>query len=103
MYQAASGAAFVSNLTLLNRLGPSCDVCYAYHAGMALNGVNLPLAYTGQEKVYQKLYNKFGVSNKSLAEYFGGPAFLAWNRGQGLLAWVCQAPSSECHSRVSMH
>ena len=54
---------------------------------MALNGINLPLAYTGQEKIYQKLYNAFGLSNESLSEYFGGPAYLAWNRGQGLLAW----------------
>ena len=54
---------------------------------MALNGVNMPLAYTGQEALYQKLYNAFGLSNESLAEYFAGPAFLAWNRGQGLLAW----------------
>ena len=54
---------------------------------MALNGINLPLAYTGQEAIYQKLYNQFGVSNDSLSEYFGGPAFLAWNRGQGLQAW----------------
>ena len=61
-------------------------------AGMALNGVNLPLAYTGQEKIYQKLYNAFGVSNESLSEYFAGPAFLAWNRGQGLLAWVSMSP-----------
>ena len=113
---------------------------------MALQGINLPLAYTGQEAVYQKLYNQFGISNESLSEsglitqrvpevpqdpltppsrprgasspgslkrvktllrppdfclgdlwlsgsyhprseYFGGPACLAWNRGQGLLAW----------------
>ena len=54
---------------------------------LCLQGVNLPLAYTGQEAIYQKLYNQFGLSNESLSEYFGGPAFLAWNRGQGLLAW----------------
>ena len=60
--------------------------------GMALNGVNMPLAYTGQERIYQKLYNAFGISNDSLADYFGGPAFLAWNRGQGLLACAPQPP-----------
>lgn len=48
---------------------------------------SLPLAYTGQEAIYQKLYNSFGVNNTSLSDYFGGPAFLAWNRGQGLMAW----------------
>ena len=72
-------------------------------AGMALNGVNLPLAYTGQEKIYQKLYNAFGVSNESLSEYFAGPAFLAWNRGQGLLAWVSIATWSFRCRRLSTH
>ena len=45
------------------------------------------IAFEGQEKVYQKVYNSMGLSNESLASYFGGPAFLAWNRGQGLQAW----------------
>eukprot|EP01064_Diplonema_japonicum_P037567 TRINITY_DN8817_c5_g1_i1.p1 TRINITY_DN8817_c5_g1~~TRINITY_DN8817_c5_g1_i1.p1 ORF type:complete len:766 (+),score=171.90 TRINITY_DN8817_c5_g1_i1:47-2344(+) len=54
---------------------------------MALNGVNLPLAYTGQEKVYQKVYNQMGVTDEELAGFFPGPAFLAWGRGQNLLAW----------------
>ena len=61
---------------------------------MALNGVTLPLAYTGQEKVYQKVYNKLGVTNEQLSEYFGGPAFLAWSRGQGERGWGGPLPQS---------
>lgn len=29
---------------------------------MALNGINLPLAYTGQEAVYQKMYDSVSCS-----------------------------------------
>ena len=61
---------------------------------MALNGVTLPLAYTGQEKVYQKVYNKMGVTDEDLAGFFGGPAFLAWARGQGEMAWGGPLPQS---------
>eukprot|EP01061_Rhynchopus_euleeides_P033960 TRINITY_DN5757_c0_g3_i1.p1 TRINITY_DN5757_c0_g3~~TRINITY_DN5757_c0_g3_i1.p1 ORF type:complete len:789 (+),score=233.10 TRINITY_DN5757_c0_g3_i1:42-2408(+) len=61
---------------------------------MALNGVTLPLAYTGQEKVYQKVYNKLGVTDAQLSDYFAGPAFLAWARGQGLRGWGGPLPQS---------
>ncbi|XP_013404322.1 alpha-N-acetylglucosaminidase isoform X3 [Lingula anatina] len=47
---------------------------------MALNGINLPLAFTGQEAIWQKVYLKLGLSQKDLDEHFAGPAFLAWGR-----------------------
>jgi len=47
---------------------------------MALQGINLPLSFTGQEYIWTKLYNKFGLTEAELQEYFSGPAFLAWNR-----------------------
>eukprot|EP01060_Flectonema_neradi_P005327 TRINITY_DN1352_c0_g1_i1.p1 TRINITY_DN1352_c0_g1~~TRINITY_DN1352_c0_g1_i1.p1 ORF type:complete len:783 (+),score=171.53 TRINITY_DN1352_c0_g1_i1:51-2351(+) len=61
---------------------------------MAMHGINLPLAYTGQEKVYQMVYNKLGVTDEQLGEFFGGPAFLAWARGQGLMEWGGPLPQS---------
>ena len=51
---------------------------------MALSGVNLALAYTGQEEVYRKVYNSVGVNDSQLQDFFDGPAFLAWSRGQGM-------------------
>lgn len=48
---------------------------------MALNGVNMPLAFTGQEKVWQSLFmNHFNVSKTGLERFFAGAAFLAWGR-----------------------
>ena len=48
---------------------------------MALNGINLPLAFTGQEAIWQRVYTKLGFSNDDLDQHFTGPAFLAWYVG----------------------
>eukprot|EP00041_Stephanoeca_diplocostata_P026911 m.733738 g.733738 ORF g.733738 m.733738 type:complete len:190 (+) comp23074_c0_seq5:615-1184(+) len=50
---------------------------------MALWGVNLVLAYTGQEQVFRKVFNNIGVNDTILNKTFDGPAFLTWSRGQG--------------------
>ncbi|KAK8942885.1 hypothetical protein KSP39_PZI008967 [Platanthera zijinensis] len=54
---------------------------------MALQGVNLPLAFTGQEAIWQKVFKNFNVENKDLGSFFGGPAFLAWARMGNLHGW----------------
>ncbi|KAH9775992.1 alpha-N-acetylglucosaminidase [Citrus sinensis] len=46
---------------------------------MALQGINLPLAFTGQEAIWQKVFQKFNISNSDLDDFFGGPGFLAWS------------------------
>jgi alpha-N-acetylglucosaminidase len=47
---------------------------------MALHGINMPLAMSGQEAVWQKVWNSFGISNEELKDFFSGPAFLPWHR-----------------------
>ena len=47
---------------------------------MALQGVNLPLSFNGQEAVYFKVYKELGLTDEELWSYFSGPAFLPWNR-----------------------
>uniref|UniRef100_A0A166HZ55 Alpha-N-acetylglucosaminidase C-terminal domain-containing protein n=1 Tax=Daucus carota subsp. sativus TaxID=79200 RepID=A0A166HZ55_DAUCS len=47
---------------------------------MALQGVNLPLAFTAQETIWQKVFTGFNISKQELDDFFGGPAFLAWAR-----------------------
>ncbi|CAM8961839.1 unnamed protein product [Rhodiola kirilowii] len=54
---------------------------------MALQGINLPLAFTGQETVWQKVFMDFNVTKEDLNDFFGGPAFLAWARMGNLHAW----------------
>ena len=54
---------------------------------MALNGINLPLSFTGQEYVWQKLYTKLGLTDKEIKTFFSGGAFLAWQRMGNLRGW----------------
>lgn len=43
---------------------------------MALNGVNTPLAVTGQEAVWQAVCRRLGMSNAEITQYLAGPPFL---------------------------
>jgi alpha-N-acetylglucosaminidase len=47
---------------------------------MALNGVNLPLAITGEEAVWQEVLRFHGLTDDEIRAWFTGPAHLPWNR-----------------------
>lgn len=47
---------------------------------MALHGINMPLAFNGQEAIWQKIYKEMGMTDAELSEFFTGPAFLPWQR-----------------------
>lgn len=47
---------------------------------LALRGVNLPLAWVGQEKILVEVYRELGMTDAEILPYFSGPAFQAWNR-----------------------
>eukprot|EP00943_MAST-04B_sp_MAST-4B-sp1_P003537 g3537.t1 len=49
---------------------------------MALSGINLFLALTGQEEVQYKVFQKLGLDDMAIRKWFNGPAFLTWSRGQ---------------------
>ncbi|XP_055956455.1 alpha-N-acetylglucosaminidase isoform X1 [Patella vulgata] len=61
---------------------------------MALQGINLPLAFTGQEAIFQRVYMNLGYSFQDLEEHFGGPAFLAWARMGNIRGWGGPLPSA---------
>lgn len=47
---------------------------------MAMNGVTIPLAFVGQEFVWVRLFESFGLSLDDQREFYSGPAFLPWQR-----------------------
>lgn len=47
---------------------------------MAMNGINMPLAPTGQELIWQRVYKKYGLSDEDLKDFFVGPAYNAFGR-----------------------
>ena len=59
---------------------------------MALNGVNMPLAITGQEAVWQKVWRKYGLTDDQIRAYFTGPAHLPWQRMCNIDRWQGPLP-----------
>ncbi|MBN2173030.1 MAG: alpha-N-acetylglucosaminidase [Bacteroidales bacterium] len=47
---------------------------------MALNGINMPLAITGQEAIWLEVWKDFGMSEEEIRAFFTGPAHLPWHR-----------------------
>ena len=61
---------------------------------MALNGVNLPLAITGQEAIWYQIWTEMGLSDEEVRGYFTGPAHLPWHRMQNIDRWGGPLPQS---------
>lgn len=70
---------------------------------MALNGINLPLAFTGQEYIWEAVFESLNVTLSSLqTDFFGGPAFLAWQRMANIRAWGGPLPKSFIDQQYSL-
>ena len=59
---------------------------------MALNGVNMPLAITGEEAVWQKVWRKYGLTDEEIRAFFTGPAHLPWQRMNNVDRWQGPLP-----------
>ncbi|XP_075223790.1 N-acetyl-alpha-glucosaminidase [Lycorma delicatula] len=54
---------------------------------MALNGINLALAFNGQEEIWRRVYVKMGMKTTEIDAYFTGPAFFSWGRMGNMRGW----------------
>ena len=61
---------------------------------MALNGINLPLAITGQESVWYQVWTELGLNDEEVRNYFTGPAHLPWHRMLNIDRWGGPLPKS---------
>ena len=61
---------------------------------MALNGINMPLALTGQNSVWKRVYNRLGFSDEQLEGFFSGPAYFNWFWMGNLDGWGGPLPQS---------
>lgn len=69
---------------------------------MALNGVNMPLAITGQEAVWMKVWTSMGMTEQECREYFTGPAFLPWHRMANVDKWCGPLPQHWLDTQVEL-
>ncbi|GAB3904218.1 alpha-N-acetylglucosaminidase [Mucilaginibacter boryungensis] len=61
---------------------------------MALNGINMPLAITGQNIIWQRVYKSLGFTDKDLSTFFSGPAYFNWFWMGNLDGWGGPLPQS---------
>ena len=69
---------------------------------MALNGINMPLAITGQEAVWYKVWHKLGLSDQEIRSYFTGPTYLPWHRMANIDGWNGPLPIHWNNSQVTL-
>ena len=55
---------------------------------MALHGINLPLAITGLEAVWQNTLRILGMDDQSIREFLVGPTYFAWQCMDNLEGWM---------------
>lgn len=62
---------------------------------MALNGINMPLAITGQNAVWSRVYKSLGFTDKDLETFFSGPAYFNWFYMGNIDGWGGPLPKSQ--------
>lgn len=69
---------------------------------MALNGVTMPLAITGQETIWYNVWTKLGLTDTEVRTYFTGPAHLPWHRMSNIDRWQGPLPQSWLESQAEL-
>jgi alpha-N-acetylglucosaminidase len=69
---------------------------------MALHGIDMPLAITGEEYVWYKVYKEMGFSDQELASFFSGPAYFSWFWMGNLDGWGGPLPFSWMKSHAEL-
>ncbi len=67
---------------------------------MALHGINMPLAITGEEFTWYTVYKEMGFSDKDLQSFFSGPAYFSWFWMGNLDGWGGPLPVSWMKSHM---
>jgi alpha-N-acetylglucosaminidase len=69
---------------------------------MALNGINMPLAATGQEAVWQATLARYGYTAAEVRRFLVGPAFQAWQWMTNIEQWGGPLPQSWIDSHLEL-
>lgn len=69
---------------------------------MALHGINMPLAITGEEYVWLQVYKEMGFTEEDLKDFFSGPAYFGWFWMGNLDGWGGPLPLSWMESHKTL-
>jgi len=69
---------------------------------MALHGINMPLAITGEEYTWYLLYKDMGFTDNDLKDFFCGPSYFSWFWMGNLDGWGGPLPLSWMKSHFAL-
>ena len=69
---------------------------------MALNGVNMPLAVTGQEAVWQAVGRRLGLTDRQIDDFLAGPPYLPFGWMGCLDGWGGPVPQNWIDAHVEL-
>ncbi|MCF0065749.1 alpha-N-acetylglucosaminidase [Dyadobacter sp. LJ419] len=69
---------------------------------MALHGINMPLAITGEEYTWLEVYKDMGFKEDDLKDFFSGPAYFGWFWMGNLDGWGGPLPISWMESHKTL-
>lgn len=69
---------------------------------MALHGINMPLAITGEEFTWYNVYKEMGFTDEDLKSFFCGPAYFSWFWMGNLDGWGGPLPISWMKSHYDL-
>lgn len=69
---------------------------------MALHGINMPLAITGEEYTWYVVYKEMGFTDDELKDFFCGPSYFSWFWMGNLDGWGGPLPSTWMKSHFEL-
>ncbi|WP_257670286.1 alpha-N-acetylglucosaminidase [Parapedobacter tibetensis] len=69
---------------------------------MALHGINMPLAVTGQEAVWQATLRKLGMEDHAIRRFLAAPSYSAWQLMDNLEGWGGPLPQGWIDSHLEL-
>ena len=69
---------------------------------MALHGVNMPLAMTGQTAVWDRVYRSMGFTDEDMDRFFTGPGYFMWFWAGNIDGWCGPLPKSWMESHEEL-
>lgn len=69
---------------------------------MALNGINMPLAISGEEAVWYNVWKQLGLTDSQIRNFFTGPSFLPWHRMSNIDGWHSPLPMSYINNQKEL-
>jgi alpha-N-acetylglucosaminidase len=69
---------------------------------MALHGINMPLAITGEEYTWYKVYHELGFTDDELKGFFTGPSYFSWFWMGNMDSWGGPLPVSWMQSHFEL-